>query len=171
MSTTPEQVGPTITPVKNWRHPRWQQWSNMMQRCGNPRHRDYHSYGGRGITVCERWSGEDGFENFLLDMGERPPSSSLDRINNNEGYSPQNCRWASRQEQQNNMRSNHWIEHDGERHTLAQWARIKGVNYTAFSHLIRCGASVDKAAAIAATRAYKMHLSLREMRKVKFGLL
>ena len=73
----------------------------MHGRCGNPKHPRYADYGGRGITVCERWHS---FENFLADMGEPPPGLTLDRINNDLGYSPENCRWATVSEQNFNRK-------------------------------------------------------------------
>jgi hypothetical protein len=78
-------------------------WSTMIQRCTNPKNKRYEYYGGRGITVCERWISS--FENFIEDMGYKPSSKhSIDRIDNNKGYSPDNCRWGTIQEQSRNKR-------------------------------------------------------------------
>ena len=103
-------------------------YNNMKTRCFNKNHSQYGDYGGRGITVYDRWLGKDGFKNFLLDMGKRPDGASLDRIDVNGMYSPRNCRWATRIEQQNNMRTNHLITYDGETHTLTEWSRKKGLS-------------------------------------------
>jgi hypothetical protein len=75
----------------------------MLARC-NPRHPRYDDWGGRGITICERWRGPEGFVTFLADMGERPEGRTLDRIDNDGGYAPGNCRWATSAEQHANKR-------------------------------------------------------------------
>lgn len=80
-------------------HPAHYTWRSMVARCTNPNHKAYNQYGGRGITVCERWMK---YENFLKDMGVPPEKMSLDRIDNNRGYEPTNCKWATKSEQQKN---------------------------------------------------------------------
>ena len=97
----------------------------MVQRCTNPNDEAYHNYGARGISVCDRWLD---FANFLEDMGESPPRLTIDRIDNNRGYEPGNCRWATYKEQMNNVRYNRIIEFDGKTLTLQQWSEESGIN-------------------------------------------
>jgi len=82
--------------------PTYRTWVNMLTRCENPKASQYSSYGGRGISICDRWHS---FESFIGDMGERPPDCTLDRINNDGNYEPSNCRWASKVEQCRNRAS------------------------------------------------------------------
>jgi hypothetical protein len=96
----------------------------MKRRCINPFDSAYPNYGGRGISVCDRWMS---FENFLADMGERPPGLTIERIDNEQGYSPENCRWASIKEQLRNQRRNRKIEHLGVTMIMADWAEAVGI--------------------------------------------
>lgn len=102
----------------------FQVWRHMRQRCRLPTIKGFKNYGGRGIAVCDRWQN---FENFLVDMGERPPGMQLDRIDNELGYFPENCRWATPLQNANNRRSSRFIEVNGQRQTLSQWAAQLGV--------------------------------------------
>lgn len=107
----------------------WQAWNHMLQRCYNPNDRFYTDYGERGIGVCERW--RHSFDNFIADMGDKPHKNySLDRIDGNANYSPQNCRWADPQTQAQNRRSVIWVEHNGERRCIADWCRVTGLKKT-----------------------------------------
>lgn len=105
--------------------PTYRTWSKMKERCFNPRFVKFSFYGGRGITVCERWMT---FANFLADMGVRPTGMTLDRKDSDGDYEPSNCRWATRLEQANNTRTNRFVDLDGERLTVAQLARRTGIN-------------------------------------------
>lgn len=101
-------------------------WAAMLARCRDPNNVNFHRYGARGIRVCARWAL---FENFISDMGNRPSKDhSLDRKDNDGDYTPDNCRWATRTEQQRNMRGNHFIEYRGKRMTIAEAAAIVGVD-------------------------------------------
>lgn len=135
----------------NYRHgmfgtPEYRTWERIVQRCYNPKHVSYQNYGGRGITVCDRW--RKSFTNFLLDMGKKPDGYSLDRTDNNGNYEPGNCRWVDFATQCNNRRSNVMLTLINETKTMTEWAndpRCK-VGLATFSQRIRrLGWDIDKA--------------------------
>jgi len=121
-------------------------WTRMKSRCNNKNNKlVYHRYGGRGIKVCERW--ENSFENFLKDMGDAPDEMTIERIDNDRGYSPDNCKWATRQEQANNTSSNKYYDYNGESLTIAQISRIVGINRITITTRLRRGISFSDAVA------------------------
>lgn len=105
-------------------------WCGMLSRCQNPNGECYQNYGGRGITVCARWQL---FSNFYADIGDKPAGMSLDRIDNNDGYHPGNCRWATRTQQNRNKRNVPMISANGIELTVPEWAARTGIK----SHTIR----------------------------------
>ncbi len=100
-------------------------WRSMRNRCSNPKNHAWHYYGGRGISVCAEW--ENDYDQFFADMGECPDGMSLDRIDNEKGYSKQNCRWASNKEQANNRRITVFLEINGNQVTLSDAAAMTGL--------------------------------------------
>lgn len=103
-------------------------WECMKQRCLNVKNKKYKNYGGRGITVCERWME---FKNFIEDMGDRPKFSSLERIDVNGNYCKENCKWShSQEEQQNNRRDNKYFTYKSKTKKLKEWSRVTGINYS-----------------------------------------
>jgi hypothetical protein len=121
-------------------------WTSMRARCHNSTSQSYSRYGGRGIKICKRWSEEDGFVNFLEDMGNRPSGShSIDRIDVNGDYCPENCRWATSKEQANNRRSNKTLEYQGETKNLCEWAAIFAMDWSTLLARLNRGWSIDKA--------------------------
>ncbi|MDD3019487.1 MAG: hypothetical protein PHX61_00740 [Alphaproteobacteria bacterium] len=133
---------------KNTKHggygtPTYKSWDKMMQRCTNPNCPEYVWYGKRGITVCEEWKD---FAKFRLDMGERSPKTTIDRINVNLGYFKENCRWANANIQANNTRRNDFITYKGKTKTIAEWAKCKGLKYDMlYSRLKIYGWSIERA--------------------------
>lgn len=115
----------------------------MIRRCENPKTFGFARYGGRGIRVCERW--RNSFTAFLADMGERPSAShSLDRINTNGNYEPENCRWATRLQQNRNSRNNTLIEWNGETLCIAEWAERTGISKFVLSMRLLRGWSIER---------------------------
>jgi len=111
-------------------------WMSMKDRCRNPKAAHYECYGGRGITVCDRWT--NSFENFFEDMGPKPsPIHSIDRIDVNSHYSPENCRWATIKEQRRNTRANNIVRYLGKEMCLAEAAELSGISRDVLSMRIR----------------------------------
>jgi len=103
--------------------PTYKPWQHMLERCLEPKTKNYKDYGGRGIVVCERWLD---FNNFLYDMGMKPPGLEIERKNNNGNYEPNNCCWATRKEQSNNKRNNRFLAWGGRTQTIRQWEEELG---------------------------------------------
>lgn len=120
----------------------YKSWTHMRARCFNPNDAKFPDYGGRGITVCERWAS---FENFIADMGEPPPGTTIDRINNDGDYEPENCRWATSKMQANNRRSSRIVCAFGESLTLAAWSERVGISQNALWYRLNSGWSTEKA--------------------------
>ena len=126
-------------------------WKALAQRCYNSKHKNYKYYGARGIAVCERWlTKNNGFANFLIDMGTRPKDLTLERIDNEKGYSKKNCKWATRKEQRQNTRPNscgpnkqHWFYGHGPsgemiiENNQGKVARFFGLNQSNISRCLR----------------------------------
>lgn len=117
-------------------------WQQMIRRCTSPSAHNFARYGGRGVKVCDRWHH---FENFLADMGERPEGCSIERIDNNGNYEPDNCRWATCKEQSSNMRVNRKLTFNGETLHLTEWARRLNMRPTTLRGRLQSGWSVPDA--------------------------
>lgn len=120
----------------------WAIWSLMVQRCTNPRNPAWPNYGGRGIRVCVEWMQ---FASFIRDMGPPPEGLTLERINNERGYEPGNCRWATRTEQARNKRTNRIVELGGVSMPLVVWCELLGLKYWTVHARLRRGATEREA--------------------------
>src|SRR5689334_6519404 len=125
--------------ARGGRTPEYRSWESMIQRCKEKRSAKW--YAERGITVCERWRD---FANFLADMGTRPSGTSLDRINNDLGYEPGNCRWATPNQQNANRRVCKQLEHGGLRMTASEWSRRLGMSRETIVNRLRSGWPMDR---------------------------
>ena len=120
-------------------------YSNMLNRCLNPNEKCYLSYGGRGISVCDEWLGNFiGFYQWALSSGYKE-GLSIDRIDVNGNYEPNNCRWVTMKQQENNKSNNHYLKFDGKTHTLSEWAEIVHISYGCLKSRIRNGWSIESA--------------------------
>ena len=132
-----DSCGGSTTPEYNSR-------SQILQRCTDENNKAYPEYGGRGIQVCSRW--KESFENFLEDMGRKPsPQHSIERIDNDGNYCPENCRWATKKEQARNRRSNRMIRLNGRTQCLADWVDELGISRSTVKDRLRRGWSEEKA--------------------------
>ena len=143
---------PKHRPSTNLRHghasrkasPEYICWSSMIQRCTNPKHASYKNYGGRGVSVCERWASS--FDSFISDMGRKPSSShSIDRLDGNLGYTPENCRWATPSQQANNRRGNVRLKLHGVEMLVIEAARQYGIPERTLYRWVRDGKDVELA--------------------------
>jgi len=138
-----------ITKERNTTHsmsktPTYKVWVDMKSRCNNINDTAYSRYGGRGIGVCDRW--DDSFESFYQDVGERPIGLTIDRIDNNGNYSPDNCKWSTRFEQSINRSVARWITFNGITKTAIEWSRTLGGSRSLISNrLDRYGWSIERA--------------------------
>jgi hypothetical protein len=128
------------------RSPEHRSYYAIRDRCLNHRCKAYYRYGGRGITICPEWLGPGGFERFYADMGPRPgPNMSVERKDNNKGYSPDNCVWATDEEQNNNKRTNIIVRRRGKTMTLKQACAAEGMPYASIRWRLTQGWHVDMA--------------------------
>lgn len=120
-------------------------WICMRGRCNNPHNKSFANYGGRGIYVCEEWQNSyESFRDWALTNGYRD-DLTLDRVKNDRGYEPDNCRWITIAEQQNNRRNNRIIEYGGKALTLSEWARFLGMKPHTLHQRFKYGWTVDRA--------------------------
>ena len=126
------------------RTPEYRAWQMMRLRCTNPKNAAWPNYGGRGITVCDRWL--NSVAAFVADMGLKPsPHHELDRIDNDRGYEPSNCRWATRSENDRNRRSTVWVDYQGERVRLIELLERHGIPGDTYAKRIGLGWSMKRA--------------------------
>lgn len=129
--------------------PEYSTWKNMVNRCTNIKDRRYKDYGGRGITICAGWLRS--FEVFYADMGDKPDTMTIDRKDNDKGYSKENCRWATRSQQARNTRNSTYITLNGKTQTIGDWADAIGIKYhTLYQRLNKLGWTVERALSSAA---------------------
>ena len=126
-----------------YKEPWWGSYRSMMDRCYRETAKNYLFYGGRGIAVCPEWHNIEVFEKWVEESGFRK-GLSLDRIDHNGDYCPENCKWATPKEQANNRRNTLVIEHNGESHTVSEWAKVLGLSKSTISNRYYRGLPIEK---------------------------
>lgn len=121
------------------RHPLYMTWHGMIARCYKPKAVSYRNYGGRGISVCDEWRGDNGLQTFITDMGARPRGHTLERVSGNKPYSKANCRWATPKEQSRNSRANVFITFSGVTLCLKDWSDRLKIDRAKIRHSFRSG--------------------------------
>lgn len=142
--------------------PSYKVWESMKARCLRKSCAAYPRYGGRGITICDEWLR---FEGFYKDMGTRPPGMSLDRVDNDGPYSKENCRWATRLEQQNNTRAVRRLTLNGETKSISQWAKALGVSRNRIRTRLQNGMTQEQALLTPKLNAWTSGARNKERRK------
>ena len=122
----------------------YQVWHGMLDRCENEKARYFYNYGGRGISICDEWHDYEKFASWALSNGYSD-ELTIERIDNNGNYSPNNCKWATKKEQENNKRTNHFVTMDGETKTISQWCELYGTKPVTVQSRLRLGWSEEKA--------------------------
>lgn len=123
-------------------------YCGMVARCTKPTNKDYARYGAKGITVCDRWLGHDGYGNFCADMGDRPKGYSIDRIDGDKGYCPENCRWASPKQQVLNRKETIWVKYKGEEMCLYDLSKKLNVSNATLWWRLRNGKPIYDGVAV-----------------------
>lgn len=118
-------------------------WESMHSRCENSNHKYYANYGGRGIRVCDEWNEYIPFRDWAIKTGYND-NLTIDRIEVNGNYNLENCRWVTIQEQQNNKRSNHFVQFNGASHTISEWSEIVGIKKTTIKERLNAGWPIEK---------------------------
>lgn len=144
-------IGTVNKKYKNTNKRLYSVYHGMIDRCYNPKHSHYRTYGGRGITVCDEWLGEFGYDAFAewafpsgYDENAEHGECTLDRIDVNKGYSPDNCRWISNAEQQHNRTNTHKITYNGETLSMKQWSEKLNISYSKITYHIHAGRTLEE---------------------------
>ena len=145
--------------------PGWENtWHGMLNRCENPKACNYKWYGGKGITVCREWHDKDAFETWVKESGWRE-GYTIDRIDGNKGYCPENCRWATMHDQTRNRTTNVFITYKGETRCIKDWADVTGIGYNTLYMRYKSGIKVDDIFSIKDARCRDKDINIETIRR------